>query len=97
MKRKHLDFDQYKREAFVKDQKLKKEYDRLQPEFALVRLILKVRMKKKLTQKMLAKKLGTKQSAISRLESGSANPSLNFLHRLAEALNSRLEIRLVPR
>jgi len=97
MKRKHLDLGQYKKEAFAKDKELKNEYDKLQPEFALVRLILKVRMKKKLTQKMLAKKLGTKQSAISRLESGRANPSLNFLHRLAEALNSRLEIRLVPR
>jgi len=31
------------------------------------------------------------------LESGTANPSLNFLKRLAEALDSRLEIKLVPK
>jgi len=39
-------------------------------------------------------KLITKQSAISRLESGTYNPSVNFLSRLAVALNSKLLINL---
>jgi ribosome-binding protein aMBF1 (putative translation factor) len=97
MKRKHLDFEQYKKEVFLKDPKIKVEYDLLQPEFAVIEEILKARLKKGLTQKELAKKVKTKQSAISRLESFNANPSLNFLKRLALALDTRLEIRFLPK
>lgn len=97
MKRKHLDFDGYKKRVFTRDPQLKVAYDSLQPEFALVEAILKVRMKKKLSQKRLAERMKTKQSAISRLESGRANPSLSFLQRLAKALNARLEIRFLPK
>jgi len=97
MKRKHLDFKKYKKEVFLKDREVKAEYEKLQPEFAVIEAILKARMERKLTQKKLAVRLKTKQSAISRLESGTANPSLNFLKRLAEALDSHLEIRLVPK
>ena len=46
--------------------------------------------------KELAEKIGTKQSVISRLESGRANPSVAFLKKLAEALHSRLEIKFNP-
>ncbi|MFZ5366579.1 MAG: helix-turn-helix domain-containing protein [Patescibacteria group bacterium] len=97
MRRKHLDFEQYKKEVFLKDPEVKAEYDRLQPEFAVIEAILRARLKRGVTQKKLAQRLKTKQSAISRLESGTANPSLNFLKRLAEALDSRLEIRLIPK
>ena len=97
MKRKHLDFAQYKKKLLAKNPQLKAEYDKLQPEFALVEAILRARMKKKLTQGALAKRMKTKQSAISRLESGVANPSLKFLNRLAETLGFRLEIHLVPK
>jgi len=92
MKRKHLDFERYKKEVFLKDPRVKAEYEKLQPEFAVIEAILRARMKKGLTQQVLAKKIGTKQSAISRLESGRANPSLNFLKRLAEALGGKLKI-----
>lgn len=90
--RKHLDFNTWKKQA-LKDPILKAEYDKLQPEFAVISAILKARRVKGLTQKALARKIGTKQSVISRIESGRANPSVAFLKRLAEALNTRLEIR----
>ena len=96
MRRKHLDFSTYKKKV-LRDPKVKKEYERLQPEFALTGAILKARKEKGLTQERLAKKVGTKQSVISRLESGRANPSVAFLKKLADALNSRLEIRFYPR
>lgn len=47
-----------------------------------------------LSQKELARKIGTKQSAISRLESGTYNPSLSFLHRVSGALDARLKLSL---
>ncbi len=94
MKRKHLDFSDYKNKVLLQDRRLKAEYERLQPEFAVIEAILKARRQKGLTQRVLAKKMGTKQSAISRLETGKANPSLGFLQRLARVLDSRLEIHL---
>jgi len=94
MKRQYLDFEVWKKQA-LKDPKLKAEYDRLQPEFAVIRAIIEARSKKGITQKTLAQKMKTKQSAISRIESGRANPSLNFLTKLAQAMNARLEINFL--
>lgn len=94
MKRQHLDFEVWKKQA-LKNPKVKAEYDRLQPEFALIQAILDARIKKGVTQKQLAKRMSTKQSVISRLESGRANPSVSFLKKLADALNSRLEIKFI--
>lgn len=90
MKRQHLDFELWEKEA-LKDPKLMVEYNKLQPEFA----ILRARIEKGYTQHKLAKLIGTKQSVISRLESGRANPSMGFLKKLAQALNYRLEIKFV--
>lgn len=90
--RKHLDFEVWEKEA-LKNPVLKAEYDRLQPEFAMIQAMIDARRRKGVTQKILAKKIGTKQSVISRLESGRANPSIAFLKRLAGALDARLEVR----
>lgn len=97
MKRRHLDFNEYKKEVFLKDPALGVEYKKLQPEFAVIEAIFRARMRKGLTQERVARRMKTKQSAIARLESGSANPSVNFLQRLASALDSRLEIRFLPK
>lgn len=85
------------RKQLMRDPKVRQAYLELQPEFAIVRKIIESRVKEGVTQKELAKRMKTKQSAISRLESGRANPSLDFLQRLAKALNTRLEIRFLPR
>jgi len=90
--RKHLDFKVWEKEA-LKDPEFKAEYDRQQPEFAVINAIINARAKKGITQEQLAKKLGTKQSAIARLESGRANPSVLFLKKLANALNLNFRIK----
>ena len=64
------------------------------PEFALIEMIIEKRLKQGLTQKALAKKIGTKQPMISRLESGSYNPSIKFLHRVADALDAELQVSI---
>ena len=94
MKRKHLDFTTFKKQA-LKNPKIRAEYERLQPEFALINEVLRARSEKGITQKDLAERVGTKQSVISRLEAGRANPSVAFLKKLAQALNSHLEIRFI--
>lgn len=94
MRRKHLDFTAFKRQA-LKNPKIRAEYERLQPEFALINEVLRARSEKGITQKDLAERVGTKQSVISRLEAGRANPSIAFLKKLAQALNSHLEILFI--
>ena len=91
-KRKHLDFEIWHKEQ-LKNPEYKREFDKLQPEFDLIRAIIDARAKKGVTQKILAKRMGTKQSVISRLESGNANPSFEFVKRLAKALETDIQIK----
>lgn len=85
------DFSKLKKKL-LKDPAFKKAYDELEPEFALASAIIKKRIEKDLTQTGLAKKVGTKQSAISRLESGDSNPSFVFLKKVAKGLDAKLKI-----
>jgi ribosome-binding protein aMBF1 (putative translation factor) len=56
-------------------------------------MIYDARTKAKLTQAQLAKKIGTSQPVIARLEDADyEGHSLTMLRRIAEALNLRLEI-----
>lgn len=96
VKRQHLDFDTWEKEA-LKDPEIRAEYERQQPEFALIQAMLDARIKKGVTQKEIARRMKTKQSVISRLETGNANPSVRFLKKLAKALHTTLEIRFIPR
>ncbi|OGG35700.1 transcriptional regulator [Candidatus Gottesmanbacteria bacterium RIFOXYB1_FULL_47_11] len=79
----------------LKDPAFKREYDALEPEYAVIRAVIGKRIEKKMSQKQLARKVGTKQSAISRLESGTSNPSVKFLQKVATALGARLSISFV--
>lgn len=85
------------REKLMADPEFVKAYRELQPEFEIIEKIIQARINKKITQKKLAMLMKTRQSAISRLESGNANPSLSFLKRFADALNFRLEVRFLPK
>lgn len=78
----------------MKDPEIKAEYDRLGPEYEIINALIKKRIAKKISQKDLAKKIGTKQSALSRLESGTYNPSLLFLKKVAAALDCQLHITI---
>ena len=90
---KFRDFVDIKKEL-LSDPEVKKEYDRLGPRFDLIRSMIEKRIEKNISQKELASRMGTKQSALSRFESGKYNPSLAFMQKIAEALDSKLEIRL---
>ena len=87
------DLDRLKAELF-KDPEFKAEYDALEPEYELIKQIISARTEKKMTQKQLAEKIGTKQSNIARLESGNYNPSFQFLQKVADALDKKLSFSL---
>jgi transcriptional regulator with XRE-family HTH domain len=78
---------------------VKAEFAALGEEFAFLDEFLKARAEQGLTQAQVAERIGTTQSAVARLESGSGkhSPSVATLSRYAEALGCKLEIRLVPR
>jgi ribosome-binding protein aMBF1 (putative translation factor) len=60
-------------------------------------MIYAARKKSGLTQTQLAKAVGTKQQVISQLESADyEGHSLSMLERIAKALHSKIEIRLIP-
>ena len=88
-----MDWKDLKREL-MRDPNFVKEYEALGPEYELARSIIALRIRSGLTQKELAVRLKTTQSVVSRLESGSAKPSLSTLQRLAKALDARVVARL---
>ncbi|MCD4714436.1 MAG: helix-turn-helix transcriptional regulator [Clostridiales bacterium] len=78
--------------TLFEDKELKNEYDKMSPLYELKKEIIRLRIEKGLSQKELADLMGTKQSAISRLENGSYNPSVEFLNRIAHTLGKELHI-----
>jgi ribosome-binding protein aMBF1 (putative translation factor) len=82
---------------WLKEPKYKKAFESLEEEFALASAVIDVRNRAGLTQEELARKMGTTQPAVARLESGRTHPSMRTLERLAEATGSRLLIRFEPR
>ena len=79
---------------WMKDPEFRKIQKENELEDKLFYAIIEARIKKGITQKALAEKMGTKQSAIARFESGNYNPSLSFLKKLANALGLTLTVRV---
>lgn len=82
------------KKELMQDPEFKKGYDALEVEFSIISQMLKKRLAKGMTQKQLAEKIGTKQSAIARLESGNSNPSVAFLEKISKGLGGKLQISL---
>ncbi len=80
------------REELLQDPNVKAEFDRLEPEYQMARQLIKARLAKNLTQAELADKIGVKQAYIARLESGTANPTVESLAKVASALDKRLKL-----
>jgi len=91
-----MDWETHKK-LLLKDPKVRKALEETRPEYEIARAIILARIKNKITQKELSRRLKTKQSVISRVENAQTTASVSFLKRLASALNSRLEIKLVPK
>ena len=77
----------------LKDPEFVAAASELEPGYQIARL----RLLRGLTQAELASRVGTRQPSIARLENGSSVPSLSFLERIAEALDARIELHVVPR
>lgn len=96
MKKNEIKWERWEdvKKELLKDPEVKAEYDKLGPQYDLISKLIGARIKKGLTQAELAKKIGTKQSAIARLESGNANPSILFLRKITAAMGRELVIEI---
>lgn len=78
----------------MENPEFREEYARVDDEFKLIEALVSARTAAKLTQAELARRLGTTQSAVARLEGGRVSPSLATLRRYAEATGTRLTVGL---
>ena len=87
------------KEKALKNVEVQKAYESLELEFGLLSEMLVARKNAGLNQTEVAQKMGTKQEAITRLESalssGVHSPSLATLKNYASAVGCHLDIRLV--
>ena len=79
----------------MQDPQFLAEWEALEPERQIIRAIMEGREENHMTQKELAEATGINQADISRLENGTANPSLRTLKRLAAGLGMKLKIEFV--
>ena len=71
---------------------LKEIYEGEDPIYKLRKKILKLRIDKGLSQEELAKRAGTKQSVISRIENGESEPRIETVKKMAESWIEKLKL-----
>jgi transcriptional regulator with XRE-family HTH domain len=76
------------------------EYEKLEEEFSLLRQMISARLEAGLNQEEVARRMGTKATAVTRLEtslqSGKHSPTLTTLRKYAKAVGCKLEIQFIP-
>lgn len=87
-----------KHEDFLKELRENPEYveveEELKPILDIANDVLRLRLEKGWSQSELARRTGTRQANISKLENGLGNPTLAFLRKVARALETDLNVRI---
>ena len=78
------------------DPDVKAEYDRMKPVMELAWTLVEARNSAGMTQAEVAEKMGTTQSAIARIESGRASPTMETVRRFFHATGCEFKIQLIP-
>lgn len=87
------DFDDILKKE-LENKEFKKMFNEHGRQLEIAYQILQLRKKKKLSQTSLAKRIGTTQGNVARIESGSQNFTVNLLDRIASALDAELKISI---
>ena len=85
------------RNEILSNTEVKKEYEKLKPEYEIIRAVLNARKNRNLTQQQLADRTGINRADISRLENGNSNPTIAQLQRIAEGMDMTLKVEFVPK
>lgn len=91
---KAVDFQEYLREQ-LRNPRIKKYYDEYGKQLEIAYQILQLRKQKKMSQAELAKKIGTRQSNVARMETGQQNFTTDTLQKVATAFRRNLKIEFV--
>lgn len=91
---KAVDFQEYLAEK-LKNPKIRKYYDEYGKQLEIAYQILQLRKQKRMSQAEFAKKLGTRQSNIARMEAGQQNFTTDTLEKIASVFNRKLKIEFV--
>jgi len=86
--RKHL-------EKKLQEQEFQEEWEKSELRYRVIEEILKLRNSYQLSQAEFAKKVGTTQAVISRIENGTVNVGIDFLEKVAKAFDKRVELEIV--
>jgi transcriptional regulator with XRE-family HTH domain len=89
--------DELHKEWMANDPEYRREWEALESKFTMIDALIGARARAGLTQEELARRMGTTQATIGRLESGGTMPSTRTLQRYAEATDSWLKITLEPK
>ena len=79
----------------LQNPEFKKEWDNLELRYNIIKQLIKLRDAYNLTQTQLAKKIGTTQAVISRIENGTVNIGIDFLEKVARAFNKKVELQII--
>jgi transcriptional regulator with XRE-family HTH domain len=88
-----MNVEEYFAAREARDPEFRAAWESLRPTYEFQRALIAARLAAGLSQRELAARLGTKQPAIARLESGQHPPRLSTLQHLADALGITFVIR----
>ena len=87
----YISFERYLAQE-IKNKEFKKAFEKEGRRLEIAYKIFQLRKRKKFSQKELARKLDTTQSVVARIEAGQQNFSIDTLEKIANALDSHLNI-----
>lgn len=82
-------------EESMKDENLKREYDKLEPKYEIIRQIIHLRKESGLSQEELSRLTGISRVKIKRYEGGTASPSMKNLNKIARACGKKLTVNFI--
>jgi len=91
--KKAISFEEYLAKQLKKSE-FEKYYDEYGKQLEIAYQILQLRKQKKMSQAELARKIGTKQSNVARMEIGQQNFTIDTLQKIAKAFNRELKVKI---
>jgi predicted transcriptional regulator len=91
--RKPTDYEEFEADL-LKKPGVRTEYEALKPKYEMIRSLIERRNHLQISQSQLARAIGTKQPAISRLEKGDYNTTLRTFFKVADALDLDISLRV---
>ena len=85
------DFTKYLNKQ-LKNKEFKEEWDSMELRYQFIQKLIELREENKISQSQLAKKIGTTQAVISRIESGSVNVGIDMIQRIAAAFGRTAKV-----